>query len=77
MKKIKFSLNDINLGINELKTKFDNSKNMTLEINLLSEENRVSFTKLHNELQNNYSNIFPLTIKLNEKLKDDVIIHFN
>ena len=75
--KIEFSLNNINAGINELKTKFDNLTNMTLEINLLLEENRDNFVKLHKELQKICPDKFPLIIKLNEELKDTVIIHLN
>ena len=74
---IKSSLKDIDLNLNEQKNKLENSNNITLEINLLLEENRNNFVKLHQDLQKICPDKFPLTIKLNEKLKDTVIIHLN
>ena len=74
---IKFSIKDIGLNLNEQKNKLENSNNITLEINLLTEENRINFVKLHKVLQKICPDKFPLTIKLNEELKDTVIIHLN
>ena len=74
---IKFNFKDIGLNLNELKNKLENSNNITLEINLLSEENRNNFVKLHQELQKICPDKFPLTIKLNEELNDTAIIHFD
>ena len=74
---IKFSFKDIGSKLNELKKRLDNYNNITLEINLLSEDNRINFVKLHQVLQKICPDKFPLTIKLNEELKDDVIIHLN
>ena len=74
---IKFSLNDVSLKLIELENELGNLNNITLEINLLLEENRNNFVKLHQELQKICPDKFPLTIKLNEELNDTAIIHFD